>query len=239
MNALKKIVSSATGFWLHKISSLPIGADLQVDIHRRMGAASFTTIFDVGANIGQSSQWFRSIEPRATIYCFEPVASTFALLRKATEKDNNIIIEHMAFGAAAGTKTIRLFDQFPVLNSLKDDLMNDNENAREEIISVETIDRYCLQKNIGRIDLLKIDTEGYELPVLEGSNQMLQEGRISFIYCEVGFSRRNTRNTYLPELGEWLEIKGFHFFGLYQVASNGGVDRFGNALFVHDSVYDG
>jgi FkbM family methyltransferase len=63
-------------------------------------------------------------------------------------------------------KVIRLFDEYSALNSLKDELMNQSNHAREEEIAVTTIDKYCSEHGIPKIDLLKIDTEGYELNVM-------------------------------------------------------------------------
>jgi hypothetical protein len=91
---------------------------------------------------------------------------------------------------------------------------------------------------VDQIDLLKIDTEGYELPVLRGATGMLQRNKISFVYCECGFTSANHRNTKLDDLCRYLEEKGYMFYGLYQVSDHEwhkGMN-FGNALFVHTSI---
>ncbi len=73
--------------------------------------------------------------------------------------------------------------------------------------------------------------------VLKGAEIMLNEKRVSFIYCETGFLKDNKRNTYFADLTEWLAKKDYHFNGLYQLVSNGFSTEFGNALFVHKSVF--
>ena len=96
-----------------------------------------------------------------------------------------------------------------------------------------------MANNINRIDLLKIDTEGFELEVLQGAGKMLDDGSISFIYAEVGFQSQNTRNTGFKELIHFLEPKGFLFYALYQLDAhdwNTG-NHLGNALFVHRNIY--
>jgi hypothetical protein len=98
------------------------------------------------------------------------------------------------------------------------------------------LDNYCLNHNIDKIDLLKIDTEGYELNVLDGATKMLSSANISLIFCEIGFLRANNRNTYFADLTEWLAMRDYHFFGLYQLVSNGWKIEFGNALFAHKSI---
>ena len=43
-------------------------------------------VFDVGANKGQSVQFFKSIYPKAKIYAFEPSEITFRKLKKVAGK---------------------------------------------------------------------------------------------------------------------------------------------------------
>ena len=237
--SLKKIFQSVTGYWLHKEATLPIGTDLFFDLTRRIQQASLTTVFDVGANEGQTFSWIRHHQPGAKIYCFEPVRSVYNILQKKTGLAGNCVVEHMALGEEAGQKKIRLFDDHSVLNSLREDLMNQNQQAREETITIDTLDHYCAKNNISKIDLLKIDTEGYELQVLDGAAEMLANGAVSFIYCEVGFLRVNNRNTNFSDLCEYLAKRNYFFYGLYQVSDDNWAKgfSFGNALFVHKEKF--
>jgi FkbM family methyltransferase len=240
MNILKKIINKTTGYWVHKINELPIGADLFVDIHFKIRYPSLQLLFDVGANTGQTRKWFRYHLPKATIHSFEPVRSTFEQLKANAKGDARCVLLNEALGDEAGSMTIRLFEEdMTVLNSLREDVMNNVAGAKEETIAINTLDTYCKTHHIEKIDLLKIDTEGFEINVLRGAAEMLQNGRISFVYCETGFQNTNKRNTYLPILTDYLADKDYYFFGLYQVdhhdwkRGNG----LGNALFVHRSLF--
>lgn len=240
MHILKKIFTATTGYWIHKKSTLPIGADLYMDIHNRIKYGPLTTMFDIGANLGQTWEWFRNNEASAKIFCFEPVAETFEVLKNKTTKDKNCVTENIAFGNIAGEKMIKLFgSEHSALNSLKEELMNNELNSKKEIIYIDTLDHYCSQKGIPTIDFLKIDTEGYEMNVLEGATKMLSEAKISFIYCEIGFLKKNNRNTNFADLSEWLAAHDYYFYGLYQLVTNGWKDGdyFGNALYVHKDIF--
>lgn len=240
MHLLKRIFSATTGYWIHKISTLPVGTDLFVDIHKRINYGEMKTIFDVGASIGQTWALFRTNEPDAKVYCFEPISETFNLLRQKVGTDNKTKIENIALGNIKGEKIIRLFEKCSPLNSLKEELMNNRNDAIEETVIIDTIDEYCKAKNITTIDFLKIDTEGYDLEVLRGAEEMLSNALVPFIYCEIGILKKNNRNTNFSELTDWLAERDYHFFGLYQLVANGWKqgDYFGNALYVHKDIYN-
>ncbi|QNA44991.1 FkbM family methyltransferase [Lacibacter sediminis] len=240
MNIVKKFIIRTTGYWMHKLSNLPVGADLFVDINHKINYPSLDVIFDVGANVGQTRTYFRFHLPDVRIYSFEPVQATFQQLKNSATGDVNCVLEHMALGDEAGEKAIRLFDSdFAVLNSLREDVMNNAANAREETIKIDTLDHYCSVHNIKKIDLLKIDTEGFEINVLKGAEQMLQGGHISFVYCETGFQQTNQRNTYFPVLTEHLALHGYYFFGLYNTDFHDWKrgNHLANALYIHQSVF--
>jgi hypothetical protein len=78
-----------------------------------------------------------------------------------------------------------------------------------------TVDRFCKEKGLAAIDLLKIDTEGCELQVLKGASEMLSGGRVKVIQFEFGecnvFSRVFLRDFYEVLPG----------FRMYRLDSNG------------------
>jgi FkbM family methyltransferase len=168
------------------------------------------------------------------------VQATFAQLQTSAAADANCVLENFALGDEAGEKTIRLFDgDMTVLNSLRDDVMNNAANAREEMICIDTLDHYCAEHGIPTIDLLKIDTEGFEINVLKGAEQMMRQGKIAFIYCETGFQSSNQRNTYFPVLTEFLATRNYYFFGLYNTDYHDWKrgNHLSNALYIHQSVF--
>ena len=230
---LKSLLSYLTGYWFHKKSTLPIGVDLFHDIRFRFKYQNISTVFDVGANVGQTAKWVRYCLPSSHIYCFEPISSVHAQLVRNTISVKNITTECLALGEKEEDVIVRLHKEHTVLNSLKSELMSHDQNSDEETVKVSRIDDYCDTNNIKHIDLLKIDTEGFEMNVLKGASQMLTQSKIAFILCEVGFLHRNPRNTYFAEICEYLAEYGYYFQGMYQLSGHSWDPKnvFGNALF--------
>ena len=63
----------------------------------------------------------------------------------------------------------------------------DGYTKSKEIVKVTTLDSYCLEKNITQIDILKIDTQGYEDMVLKGCQDILSKKIISIVESELMF----------------------------------------------------
>src|SRR6185312_9681427 len=72
-------------------------------------------VFDVGANIGLFSLYVKGIQPRARIYAFEPIASTFALLKGNTEAYGaGIVVENLGLSDRDGTAVFRHYPKMSV-----------------------------------------------------------------------------------------------------------------------------
>ncbi len=82
--------------------------------------------------------------------------------------------------------------------------------SKKETVILSTIDNYCNENKIDRIDLLKLDVEGHELKILKGASQMLAENKISNIQVEFGGCNLDSR-TYFRDFWNLLHEK-FHIF---------------------------
>ena len=146
------------------------------------------TVFDVGANIGQTAKELRNVFPNARIHCFEPTPSTFSQLALAVAGDLRIVVHPIALGPAKGRATLQCFD-VSLLNSCavnppyKDRF---NQTTTSIDVPMSTIDDAGSENKIDRISLLKVDAEGFDLEILKGARRMLAEGRIDFIVSEIG-----------------------------------------------------
>ncbi len=53
-----------------------------------------------------------------------------------------------------------------------------------ESVTLNTVDDYCREQGIGRVDLMKIDAEGHDLAVMTGARRMLQQRAIGAMQYE-------------------------------------------------------
>jgi len=207
--------------------TIPFGAYWYYDLKYFLKEKTLETVFDVGANVGQTAELITQHFPDSTTYSFEPVPRTFDLLTERMKPFANVKPVNIAFGDQAGQAEI-LTIPFSERNTL---LVNRREkkasDTEEEMVTVniDTVAHFCLQKNIESINLLKIDTEGFEINVLKGSEKLLKEGKIDYILAECTFYQPEN----LDPHGDFVEILNYlHPFN-YRVISfyTAAVDNFG------------
>ena len=108
-----------------------------------------------------------------------------------------------------------------------------------ELVQVLTIDHFCVSKNIDRIDLLKIDTEGYDLTVLRGGNRMLSERHVRCVLVEAAPNDNDARFIGLDRFQHELWSYDFELFGIYdQMPRLNGGQALGyfNAAFIQSEL---
>jgi FkbM family methyltransferase len=203
------------GFTIIPNNAIPVGTDYRKTIRNIFGEGAVKTVFDVGANVGQFCIHANEVFSNAIIHSFEPVSKTFELLRTNTNKFNNIKCHKLAFGSAPGTEKIFLQDN-SVFNSLSSSVnVQKKENQATEVIEIQTVDSFCEHNKIDRIDLLKVDTEGFDLNVLEGAISMLSSRKVKFVLIEVTFDKENTRNSSFNLVNDFLGAHSYKVLGFF------------------------
>jgi len=217
---------------LININSVP-GLDFYYLFKNKLNSDQGICCFDIGANIGQTAKKLAGYFPNAIIHSFEPVKETFELLEKNLAGYSNIRTYNFAMGSKE--EKVEIFHRpNSEWNSLVDVLNENGKNigASSETISVNTIDNFAWQNNISRIDILKSDTEGFEMEVLKGAKYCLENQLINMIYVEVGFSKKDKQHTYFTYIMEELENYGYGCSGLFEKCyTKENVIHYANALF--------
>lgn len=125
---------------------------------------------DVGANIGYLSAVAADIVgPHGQIHAFEPVPEYFERLQHfaALNPRYSIELNACAVGDATGTQQIFVTRE-PGQSTLVPRYKTSEEVTSSLSVSVIRLDAYFAERKIDRVNLIKIDAEGYELPILRG-----------------------------------------------------------------------
>lgn len=210
MSRFRRWLGALTG--THIFRSLPRGIDLAADLSRWLPEFKPEVVFDVGAHRGQSTDRFLRWFPTARIFAFEPVSRTYAELVRRFGAEVRVHTEQCAFGRTPGEATMRLEGDSDMYAITSGGAAGDGPIER---VRVETVDGYATREQISRVGLLKIDTEGYDLAVLEGAQSLLAAGAIDLIQVEAGWHEENRRHVPAEQLKAHLEERGFRLFGIY------------------------
>jgi FkbM family methyltransferase len=212
-----------------------IGADPLEDMARFLREPQ-PLIFDVGANIGQSIEQFRLWFPDCVIHSFEPSPKTFRTLRRNTFRLKNVQLWNCALGATPGQETL-LENSYSTMSSfLPLGTLGWGEPRKETPVEVRTVDELCLEQGIERIDVLKSDTQGFELEVFKGAEATMRANRIGLVFYEVIFSELYRGLPPYHELFRFLTERGFQLASIYDLHYRRHLAGWGDALFVHHSL---
>jgi FkbM family methyltransferase len=137
------------------------------------GQARPKIILDIGANVGLFALYMKLNEPDAVIHCYEPVPSTLRLLVQNTRSLSGIHVHPYALGNRSGDVAIHLHRSNTGQNSLK---QIDGERAytTTTLVPCRSAGQELDDLNLDRIDVMKIDTEGCELDILESLGQRVE-----------------------------------------------------------------
>tara|TARA_B100001094_G_C18137019_1_gene775697 strand:- start:374 stop:1024 length:651 start_codon:yes stop_codon:yes gene_type:complete len=204
---------------------------------KRMGMGEPSVVFDVGAHLGQTTLHFFKSFPTASIHSFEPAEENFKKLKLNIKGKNRIQINRLALGSSQDF-VIMETGQSDQTHQVCRNPENKPGNGDMAMVRMDTIDSYMQHEGIKKIDLLKIDVEGYELEVLEGAKYALKTQTVNAILAECDFDPEDTQHTYFNDLWNYLRSRNFSFFGLYDVIhyENRKGIGFCNALFIERTV---
>ena len=129
-------------------------------------------IADVGANIGVYTRFFSALADRSGgVHAFEPSPVNFKRLKENTIHLRNVMLTHAAVGENSGSIYLYVSRELNV-----DHRTYDSGEGRDKIyVPLVSLDDYFSASQ--RIDLIKIDVQGYELGVLKGAIRLLEVNR--------------------------------------------------------------
>jgi FkbM family methyltransferase len=128
-------------------------------------------VADVGANIGIYSEFLsRCVGPAGMVHSFEPSPDNFKRLCAATRKLSNVLLSQAAVGEYIGASKLYISKK---LNVDHRTYMADGDSRHTAPIEMIALDDYF--KPGQRVDLIKMDIQGYELHALRGAKRVLAD----------------------------------------------------------------
>jgi len=163
-------------------------------------------IIDVGANIGSMTFRFAAMAPKGRVYAFEPTDYAYTKLLKNISLNPQIAARITPVQRFLADQN-RLEHEMKAYASWKVDGNAPNSHPlhggtrmQANSIPAVTLDQFCLENGIQRVDLIKIDTDGHEYKVLKGARKTIKR-YLPYVVFEIGGYVLNEQQ---------LEFKQFH-----------------------------
>lgn len=182
-------------------------------LHNYLKRKDSPVVLDVGANAGNYSREVVAINPSALVFAFEPHPRTFERLVANVGASRNVRPINRGVGDLPGRH--KLYDRDSECGTTHASIFRDviedihKVQASECEVDVITLDEFIDEQQLTRIDLLKIDTEGYELNVLKGGSKAIRSGILKVIQFE--FNEMNVvSRAFFKDFLEMLPQYQFH-----------------------------
>ncbi len=148
-------------------------------------------IFDVGANVGIMSLQFAKSIPRGNVYAFEPTHYAYKRLKKNislnTSASNIITIQSFVSRQSMHDHQIKAYSSWKVDGKKTEAThpVHGGTAMPADDVPATSLDDFCINEKISRLDFIKIDTDGHEIDVLMGAEKCIGKFRPQIIF-EVG-----------------------------------------------------
>lgn len=140
-------------------------------------------VWDIGANIGLHSLSINKLNPRTQCYCFEPHYENFQRLLHNASLNKNIKIHAFNFGLSSDVSMHKIFSTPRNHGRTGFHEMVGTQFTKTRSLAIDG-DR-LLTLGVSPPNIIKIDTEGHELQVLQGLSGILSSPALRAIAFEV------------------------------------------------------
>lgn len=165
---------------------------------------------DIGANIGLSALALAELAPHGRLVAVEPSPRTAAALRQTLALNGvaeRVAVEQCAVGATPGEAQFHFDSTHSAGSKLVEAGTMDRAHfaAPPVAVPVTTVDALLAAHALPRLDLVKVDVEGFETEVLDGATAAIARHRPAFILEFNAWTLMCNRNANpRPVLEDWL-----------------------------------
>jgi FkbM family methyltransferase len=172
--------------------------------------------FDIGANIGAHTlPMARSVGPNGKVYAFEPTEFALRKLQSNIELNvdlkGRVVLEQMMLGDATTTLPDQMYSSWPLTDGSVRHERHGGRLMSTTGAQQSSVDQYVREAGIRRLDLMKIDVDGYECAVLRGAHSTLMSLRPSIVIEFAPYVLEETGAS-VEGLSEILRRHGYHLY---------------------------
>ena len=211
----------------------------RVGVLKKLIKSKSPVILDVGANTGQSLREFKETWPNSVVHCFEPQEECLVELEKSASVFTNVFVNNFAVGSKnteeefythnihtglSGFNKVNLesvdsIDRSKIISEDGQDFKKYKNNLNHSRrVLIKRLDEYVTNESLTKIDLLKIDTQGFEPEVLSGLGEQLSD--VSVVLTELMFYDYYERSLSFSDIEKFLLPSGFKLFNISHIAQN-------------------
>jgi FkbM family methyltransferase len=151
------------------LDHIAIGGEKQFISFAREHIQNGSVVLDVGANIGFISAIFSVANPDGQIYAIEPGPENFEYLTENIRKNSlsNVTPVNIAFSDVVGYQVFHENSAWGYLDGIL------GQESKFGSTKVTTLDKFVSENKLMRVDLVKIDVEGFEARVFAGMKETI------------------------------------------------------------------
>ncbi len=180
---------------------------------------------DAGANVGVFAIYAKTLNPDNIVHCFEPAPLALDLLRKNVKGLPGIYVHPLGLSNADAEAVMNVHPYNTGENSVMFKFKNEDKNTViNDTVNVQLRDaaKHIDKMGLKHVDVLKIDTEGCEVIILESLERKLDI--IDYIMLEYHSEKDRRR---IDDI-----LKDFHVYGSITNGLANGVVRYMNGRLV-------
>ena len=158
------------------------------DLQKKNLIGNYDQIFDVGAHTGEYIKLFLKLNKHAKIHAFEPLKKIYDELAHKFKNNKNINCRNIAIGEKKEILEINIMEhlesstlskinyqsKYIIKKSIVFGIPINKLLIKKEKVQVQSIDDIFRSEYLNKIDLLKIDTEGFVYEILKGCKQSIK-----------------------------------------------------------------
>lgn len=190
------------------------GTAAQTPEHRFLAGLDISgkVVYDVGAFEGLLTLFFARQAQR--VVCYEPNSRNVARLRKNLELNHiqNVTVREFGLGLKSGSAVLVWDPAMAGAGTVEDTSMagtiGSQKFAHRQEVRITTLDQDLIDARLPAPDLIKVDVEGYELPVLKGGRRLL-EALHPALYLEMHGETMNEKRRNVRAIVEYLIQVGY------------------------------